>query len=153
MMQLVQRREAQNKRHREAIADIEDLAFKVVSPEEKRRQQEEREKNDFSPIPEKKRKKRSFKLSSAKKSNSDADDVVSSVMDSPPGSLGKIKMRNRGDIDASATRIQDETNDNFKLRQVEEDPLVKESETARNQTGPNSPADDGEDSYTEAAPT
>ena len=67
MMQLVQRREAQNKRHREAIADIEDLAFKVVSPEEKRRQQEEREKNDFSPIPEKKRKKRSFKLSSGKK--------------------------------------------------------------------------------------
>ena len=71
---------------------------------------------------------------------------------SPPGSLGKIKMRNR-DIDASATRIQDETNDNFKLRQVEEDPLVKENDTARNQTGPNSPADEDEDSYTEPAPT
>jgi len=49
-----------------------------VSAEEKERQEVEREK-DFSPIPEKKKKTRNFKLSSGKKQDSDYDDVVSSV--------------------------------------------------------------------------
>ena len=94
-----------------------------MSAEEKARQEVERQK-DFSPIPEKKKKTRNFKLSSAKKQDSDYDDVVSSVaspsasknsMASPANSLGKIKMRQPA-IDNSVTRIQDETTDNFKLR-------------------------------------
>ena len=85
MMQLVLRREAQNKRNAQAIAEIDDLSFKVVSAEEKARQEAERQK-DFSPIPQKKKKSRNFKLSSAKKQDSDYDDVVSSVAASPPAS-------------------------------------------------------------------
>ena len=145
MMQLVMRREAQNKRNAQAIADIEDLAFKVVSAEEKARQEAERQK-DFSPIPEKKKKRRNFKLSSAKKQDSDYDDVVSSVQASPPPaskksevspqSLGKIKMK-RPEIDNSVTRMQDETTDNFKLRpeKVDEEQVDREkSKSAVNDT-------------------
>ena len=116
-----------------------------MSAEEKARQEAERQK-DFSPIPEKKKKKRSFKLSSAKKQDSDYDDVVSSVaaspsasknsMASPQNSLGKIKMR-KPDIDNSVTRMQDETTDNFKLRpeQVDEQHTEREKSAAKEVEG------------------
>ena len=92
---------------------------------------------DFSPIPDKKKKKRSFKLQKGK-TNSDADLVVDSE-ESMRISPGKIRLPH-AQHDASLTGLleAEESRDDFKLgRPIEEKVLVREEETERNKTETN----------------